>query len=271
MCQEHRSRDRVLEDVARHPTHEHFPQSAMGIGTHDQQASVALLRHCKQRIANRSQVGGYHTRGCRNAMAVQVGYDFGLRGAASIGLPVDAHNLHRLGKAQKRYGGRHRMPTFRTLIPRNHRSAAPAALELRWRQQHWPALLQQRLLRDRAERIRYGSARGDYEIEGGSARRGNLYVCTLGLTPRCCWQGTRVFVCGTERNAAGRTGPCETPPRVLRTPLPLFGDPVFFGRGRHPGVADAPTYSRSVDRWGTWVVLDDEQGLEMSLHGLGRR
>jgi len=99
MRQEHGSRNRVLEDVARHPTHEHFPQSAMGIGTHDQQTRVVLRRHCKQRIANRSQVGGDHARGCRNAMAVQVGYDFGLRDAASIGQPVDAHNLHRLGKA----------------------------------------------------------------------------------------------------------------------------------------------------------------------------
>src|SRR5262245_62249428 len=113
------------------------------------------------------------------------------------------------------------MPTFRTLIPRNHRSAAPAALELRWRQQHWPALLQQRLLRDCAERIRYGSARGDYEIEGGSARRGNLYVCALDLTPRCCWQGADVFVCGTEAeprwpNRPGR----KRPPRPAACPPP---------------------------------------------------
>src|SRR5262249_44382621 len=141
------------------------------------------------------------------------------------------------------------MPTFRTLIPRNHRSTAPAALELRRRQQHWPALLQPRLLRDCAERICYGCARGDHEIEGGSARRGTLYGWAVGMRPRCRWRGAHVFVRGTERNAVGRPGPSETSPRVLRMPLPLFGDPVFFGRGRHPGVAHAPTYSRSVDRW----------------------
>ena len=47
MRQEHESRDRVLEDVARHPTHEHFTQSAMGIGTHDQRRG----RHAAQRLS----------------------------------------------------------------------------------------------------------------------------------------------------------------------------------------------------------------------------